>query len=331
MALRVSPRACFDKRLVLMAIRHLLLLGILAIELGQAQKTRSEFDVASVKPSAPDRYNSFAIRNAPGGRVQLLGAPLRMILMEAYDMQAFQISGGPDWVRNDRWDIEAKADGTEGRLPRADRDAMLQALIADRFHLMAHQESRQMPIYTLEVNKKGPNLAEHAGPDQEFRPGPGGSLRVKKGGTVALAAWLSRQLGREVLDKTNLKGEYDYSLEWTPAPGEGGPESIGQAPSTLLGLDTPTSPTNGPSIFTALREQLGLRLGRAKRSRSDPGDRQRRKAEPQLSDYLRPTAAFALLFRQDLQAGLMRRLWIEQISDAAIERRQPSFVADRQV
>jgi bla regulator protein blaR1 len=240
-----------------MTIRYLSLLGVLVIVL-RAQKPKTEFDVVSVKPSAPDRYNSFAIRNAPGGRVQLLGAPLRMILMEAYDMQAFQIIGGGDWVRNDRWDIEARAEGTEGRLTRVDRNLMLQSLIADRFHLRAHEESRQAQIYTLEANKRGPKLVEHTGPDQEFRLGPGGSLHVKKGGTGALAAWLSRQLRREVLDKTNLKGEYDYSLEWTPEAGEGGPESIGQPPAILL--DAPTSPTDGPSIFTALQNQLGLRL-----------------------------------------------------------------------
>ena len=241
-----------------MMTRHLLLVAFLAVRVGQAQTARSVFDVVSVKPSAPDRFNSFAIRTAPGGRVQLLGAPLRMILMEAYDIRAFQIVGGPDWIRNDRWDIEAKADGVEGRLSRTDRNTMLQSLIADRFHLEAHQESRRAQIYALEVSKGGPKLVEHTGTDQEFRPGPGGTLRVKKGGTAALAAYLSRQLAREVLDKTNLKREYDYTLEWTPEPGEGGPESIGQAPTTLLGAPTP--PENGPTIFTALQVQLGLRL-----------------------------------------------------------------------
>ena len=238
--------------------RYLLLFGVLALRAGDAQTARSVFDVASVKPSAPNKFNSFAIRTQPGGRVQLLGAPLRMILMEAYDMRAFQIVGGPDWIRDDRWDIEAKADGVEGRLSRTDRNTMLQSLIVERFHLKAHQESRRAQIYTLEVSKRGPKLVEHTGTDQEFRPGPGGTLRVKKGGTSALAAYLSRQLGREVLDKTNLKGEYDYTLKWTPEEGEGGPESIGQSPTTFLGAPTP--PENGPTIFTALQAQLGLRL-----------------------------------------------------------------------
>jgi uncharacterized protein (TIGR03435 family) len=120
--------------MIFMTVRRPVFSSVLALVL-PAQRSATEFDVASVKPSAPDRFNSFAIRNAPGGRVQLLGAPLRMILMEAYDIQAFQILGGSDWVRNDRWDIEAKADGIEGRLTRADRNTMLQALIADRFRL----------------------------------------------------------------------------------------------------------------------------------------------------------------------------------------------------
>ena len=98
-------------------------------------------------------------------------------------------------------------------------------------------------------------MITHTGTEQQFRFGDG-SLIVKKGGIAALASWLSRQLGRVVIDKTDLKGDYDYKLEWTPDPGEGGPESIGLPPEA----PRPHVDTNGPSIFTAVQEQLGLRL-----------------------------------------------------------------------
>jgi bla regulator protein blaR1 len=105
------------------------------------------------------------------------------------------------------------------------------------------------------VEKNGLKMITHTGTEQQFRFGDG-SLIVKKGGIAALASWLSRQLGRVVIDKTDLKGDYDYKLEWTPDPGEGGPESIGLPPEA----PRPHVDTNGPSIFTAVQEQLGLRL-----------------------------------------------------------------------
>ena len=90
-------------------------------------------------------------------------------------------------------------------------------------------------------------------PNNSFALGMVRSLS-KKGRVGALAAWLSRQLGRVVIDKTDLTGEYDYKLEWTPDPGEGGPESVGLPPEARR----PHLDTNGPSIFTAVQEQLGV-------------------------------------------------------------------------
>ena len=132
---------------------------------------------------------------------------------------------------------------------------MLQALMKDRFQLKVHKETKEMPVYELVVEKNGPKLVPSTSAEQQFRPG-NGSLTIKKGGMAALAAWLSRDLGRVVIDKTSLGGEYDYKLEWTSDPGEGGPESIGQPPEA----PRPHVDTNGPSIFTALQEQLGLKL-----------------------------------------------------------------------
>lgn len=216
---------------------------------------QSQFDVVSVKPSAPDEHNRFMMQNQPGGAFRLAGVPLRMLIMQAYDVKVFQLSGGPDWIRTDRWDITAKAEGVEGRLPRPRLNPMLQALMADRFQLKIHNETKEMPVYGLIVDKKGSKLAVHTTGDSEMRTG-NGSLSVKKGVMPGLAAWLSQQLGRVVIDQTGLQDEYDYQLEWTPDPGQGGAESIGLPPE----LPRPRVETNGPSIFTALQEQLGLRL-----------------------------------------------------------------------
>jgi len=216
---------------------------------------QSQFDVVSVKSSAPDDHNSFMMRNLPGGTVRFTGIPLRMLIMSAYDVKAFQLSGGPDWIRTDRWDIQAKVDGVESRLTMPQQRPMLQALMADRFQLKIHKETREMPVYALVVDKKGTKLLAHTAGDSQIRSG-NGSLNIKKGGMPWLTFWLAQQLGRVVIDQTNLKDEYDYQLEWTPDPGQGGAESIGLPPE----LPRPRAETNGPSIFTALQEQLGLRL-----------------------------------------------------------------------
>ncbi len=216
---------------------------------------QSQFDVVSVKPSAPDEHNSFMMRNLPGGAIRFSGMPLRMMIMSAYDVKAFQISGGPDWIRTDRWDIQAKVEGVEGHLTMAQERPMLQALMADRFQLKIHKETREMPVYALVVDKKGSKLVEHTTGESQTRNG-NGMLNVKNHSTEWLAFWLAQQLGRVVIDRTNLKAEYDFQLEWSPDPGQGGAESIGLPPE----MPRPRPETNGPSIFTALQEQLGLRL-----------------------------------------------------------------------
>jgi bla regulator protein blaR1 len=240
---------------VLLCMRFVILAVTLTGLRAQSPADRKEFDVVSVKPSAPDEHNSFMMRNLPGGSLRIAGVPLRMLIMQAYDVKALQIAGGPEWIRTERWDILAKAEGVEGQIPMALRRTMLQALMADRFQLKIHTETKEMPVYALVVDRKGSKLVPTTVAEGQFRNGDG-SLTIKKGSTAALTAWLSRALGRVVIDKTDLKGEYDLTLEWTPDPGEGGPESIGLPPGAPLShVDT-----NGPSIFTALQEQLGLRL-----------------------------------------------------------------------
>src|ERR1700733_8629376 len=175
------------------------------------------FDVVSVKPSAPDDRNGLMMQTQPRG-IRLTGVPLRMVVMLAYDVKAFQVSGGPDWIRTERWDVLAEAEG-DGRLPMEEKRPMIQALMADRFALKVHKGTKEMPVYVLAVDKKGSKLAAPTGTDQRIGNG-NGSLRAKKTGMDWFAEWLSRKLGRMVLDQTDLKGEYDFALEWAPEPGE---------------------------------------------------------------------------------------------------------------
>ena len=237
-------------------MRLLILLAAIAVAPGQSS---SQFDIVSIKPSAPDAHNNFMIRSFPGGTLRMAGVPLRMMIMDAYRVKVFQVSGGPDWVRTERWDVEAKADGFPGRIPRDQEDAMAKAMLADRFQLRVHSSTRKMRVYALEVDRSGSKLKPHTGQDREFRGGYG-SLMVKQGTVESLADAISRDLGRVVLDRTGLKGDYDYALKWTPDPGEGGPETIGLPPSPPAAHPA----GGGPDLFTALREQLGLRLTAAR-------------------------------------------------------------------
>jgi hypothetical protein len=107
---------------------RLVLSAALISALGPAQTPPKEFDVATIKPNAAND-NRFMIRPLPGGGLTITGVPLRMLIMEAYDVRAFQVTGGPGWMSTERWDIEARAEGVQGRLPIDQEHLMLQALI----------------------------------------------------------------------------------------------------------------------------------------------------------------------------------------------------------
>jgi uncharacterized protein (TIGR03435 family) len=175
-----------------------------------------------------------------------------------YDVQDFQIISGPRWIGTDRWNVDAKAEGVVGRLPVEQQKRMIQALLADRFHLKVHFEKKKLvPAYALVVARSGPKFEDSTGDTGfEIRLGRG-HISLKKARLTALAAQLTRQLGRQVIDKTNLTGEYDLALDWTPEAGESGaiPGQPGPPPDIQSDADGLK-----PSIFTALQGQLGLRL-----------------------------------------------------------------------
>jgi uncharacterized protein (TIGR03435 family) len=243
-------------------------LGVTALAAGLVPHVRAQpttdskpplsFDVSSVKPTPPDERGGI-VHQPPGGQsYEAIGAPLRTIMTVAYTVTDRQISGGPDWINTDRWNIEAKAErrGTSDELHDA-----LTRLLEDRFKLKVRHEAREMPCYILTVDKKGSKLPEHDPVDLLHEPIAGafrdGELHMTGQNATMnyFAFFLSRIMDRNVVDRTGLTAHYDVQFHYVPElpagrGGDGRPPLInGQA----IAVD-------GPNIFVALRDQLGLRL-----------------------------------------------------------------------
>jgi uncharacterized protein (TIGR03435 family) len=261
-----------------------LLLALFTSRGSFAQATNPTFDVASVKPNKSGSMRT-RIMFQPGGRFTADNITLKMLIRLAYNVQNFQITGGPSWIDSDKYNIEAKATGEpeeemrnmteEQRKASMDRRRMMiQALLADRFKLTLHKESKDAPIYALVVAKSGVKIKELP-PEEKKDDGPKdmdkpdakhpmrGGMRMGRGELSGqeiklsfLADALSNEVGRKVIDETGLKGDYTFELKWTPDEshdaGVRGPGGPGDAP--------PPPDANGPSVFTALQEQLGLKL-----------------------------------------------------------------------
>jgi bla regulator protein BlaR1 len=235
------------------------------------------FDVASIKPNHGGT-GLFMIRVEPG-RFVANSVTVRFLLQYAYRVKDSQISGAPSWIDSEHYDIEAKSDDSSADAQRkatsdeegAQLRLMLQSLLADRFKLTLHHDTKELPIYALVVAKNGSKLHESAAtPDDAAPPGPptpGGpqprhSIRMMGRGDLSINAesldmftdLLSHQLGLLIVNKTGLKGNYDFKLKWTPDEGQG------QMPGGPPGDAAPPPDASGPTIFTALQEQLGLKL-----------------------------------------------------------------------
>jgi uncharacterized protein (TIGR03435 family) len=223
-----------------------MLLKPIAVLLLLAQSPLPSFEVASIKPSDPD--TRLKVDFAPGGRLLVAHATLRFLIKIAYDISDDQISGGPGWINSTRFDVQGKPPNATGSNPET--HLRLQRLLSDRFQLEMRKESKPMPTFALVVAKGGPKMKRDSSPgDAELKTGDGrGVLLATRVGMPALAGFLNEgQTGRPVTDMTGLQGKFDFRLEWTPDA------SLGGAPAT------PVDP-GGISIFTALQQQLGLRL-----------------------------------------------------------------------
>ena len=242
-------------------VRRLLMVGILFAgwEMqGQApaRPVFQSFDVATVKPIDPDHPEAGRYYRMEGtDRFVAVNYTLKLLIAAAYDLNPRTISGGPGWVDSAKYDIVARTPG-QVQPARPEQMAMLRALLADRFGLQFHREAKVFSIYELQVTKGGPKLkASTAAPDalpqviSTVYPD-----RVKlpaRNVTMAdFVAMMQRALlDRPVVDKTGLSGRYDFDLTWAPDETQFG----GEAPK--VADDAPS-----PPLFTALPQQLGLRL-----------------------------------------------------------------------
>ena len=235
------------------------------------------FEVASIKRNTLN--DRIVVSQAQNGRVMLRGHTLGMLIQSAYQLQDFQVIGGPAWIETDRFDIQA----TEPALDPASaagpvapgpgqprpRDLMLRALLEERFNLSVHKETRERPVYALvparSDGRLGAALKPTAGDCATAKGtescgttvGPG-YIRVRGVTMAQLATAFSRlgmtgsSLNRLVVDRSGLEGRYDAELKYTP---ENIPDLGPNPPAFLPAIDP-----NGPSIFTAVQEQLGLKL-----------------------------------------------------------------------
>lgn len=248
-----------------------------------AAASRPSFEVISIKPNKGNS-EGVMIRMAPGGRFEAHNITLKFLVEEAYHVKDNQVSGAPGWFDSEHFDIEAKPeDSFAGNEQKLDQEArrtqmmlMLQGMLEERFKLAIHHESKDLPVYALLVAKNGPKLHESApsaaadtappGPLKPDGPQPRHSIRMMGRGDLTInstnldtfAEVLSRQLGRLVVNKTGLKGEYDFTLKWTPDDSERG--GFGGPPGGPDGHAAPPPDAGGPSLFAALQEQLGLRI-----------------------------------------------------------------------
>lgn len=231
---------------------------------GHAPVAEQRFEVATIKPSDPSSRNQML--NFNGESMETQGETVKDLIKFAYGLNMSgeqQVVGAPKWVNEQRWDINAKEDAETvaaiGKMQQQARreqfQMMVQSFLTERFHLKVHRETRELPVYALVVAKGGSKLTpappRPIGPDGQ----PHGNMGIRGNGkgefmgmnatTGILANTLGYQAeigGKTVIDRTGMAGEYNFELKWTPdmlaASGE----------------------SNGPSLFTALQEELGLKL-----------------------------------------------------------------------
>lgn len=227
---------------------RLLLLCVLSACLQAADAPA--FDVASIRPHAPDD-SRFVVHMPANGHFSCTGSVAKLVMMLAYDVQESQISGGPGWLDTEKWDIDAQRDDREPHSVEETR-RMLQTLFEQRFSLQVHRSTEPRPAYLLTVSKGGPKFkAREQEGSTNIHVTPN-SIRLEAGTLDRLAQLLATALGRPVIDETHLTGRYDLDLQWDDAP---------VAAGGVPGLDQAAAPGNDRgSIFTAIQNQLGLRL-----------------------------------------------------------------------
>ncbi len=216
---------------------------------------RPEFEVTSVRTNNSGLPTG-SLSGTDRTRFSARNITLNLLIRLAWNVREYQILGGPAWINSDRFDISAK---TPVEVENDQMMLMLQRLLEDRFSLVIHHETRELPVYALVISKRGPKL--HAGECStgEVPPGsvPCGRIRIFTNGMDGQTSVplfinvLSDLLGLPVTDETKIAGPFDIRLRWTPD---------GSTPGNRSGDSLPAADGSEPSFFTALEEQLGLRL-----------------------------------------------------------------------
>jgi uncharacterized protein (TIGR03435 family) len=230
-----------------------------------ASKSSSSFEVASIKPDHLDGHVTRFSVNADS--LIASGVTLKRLILYAYNIKDFQLSGGPGWVNSESYEVQAKIDDSTvealSKLSPSQRSEqhrlMIQSLLAERFKLKISRSSKEVPIYALVLVKSGPRFGQSAMTDNTQRGfrSNNGNLTAKGMGINQFAEWLSGVVGRKVVDKTDLQGTYDFSMSYNnrregltpPSPADAGGQELAPLPDS-----------SEPTIFTALNEQLGLKL-----------------------------------------------------------------------
>ncbi|MGA8937616.1 MAG: TIGR03435 family protein [Acidobacteriaceae bacterium] len=231
-----------------------LVLGMLAgAASGQVQKVKSmakdahpSYEVATIKPSDPtDQSSGFHSRER---RIFIENEPMDQLIAFAYSVHPKQIVDAPDWFAKDRWDIQGMPD-IEGS-PDVDQEReMLRKLLAERFQLKFHRDKRELSIFAITVAKGGPKLAASKSDPDVMRDqtmngnGVEDDYRFTNNSMAGFAEGMEFLLDRPVVDETGLKGKYDFDLKWT-----------------VDGTPPQTDPNAPPGFFTAVQEQLGLKM-----------------------------------------------------------------------
>jgi uncharacterized protein (TIGR03435 family) len=212
------------------------------------------FEVATIKPSAPDAQGKgFRVR---GRQFSTLNTSLSDLITFAYGLHPRQITNAPDWLTKDKYDLAAEPDG-EGQPNDKQWKTMVQKLLADRFQLTFHHDKAELSVYALTVGKTGSKLVKSVG-DPNGLPGLFfrglGALNVRNATMTDFTGLMQAAvLDRPVVDQTGLPGRYDFTLNWTPD----------ETQFASMGVSVPPPADNAaapPDLFTAIQEQLGLKL-----------------------------------------------------------------------
>jgi uncharacterized protein (TIGR03435 family) len=219
-----------------------------------AANANAVFEVATIKPSKPDQPGrAFRVN---GREFSTINTSVSDLITFAYGLHARQITGAPAWLESDKYDLLAKPDG-EGQPNDKQWKTMLQKLLADRFKLTFHRDKKELSVYAITVGKSGPKLTKSEGdpnglPSLFFRSL--GNLPARNATIADLAGVLQGAvLDRPVVDQTGIAGRYDFQLQWTPDQSQ----FISMGAKVPPPPDDPAAP---PDLFTAIQQQMGLKL-----------------------------------------------------------------------